>query len=92
MSTKTLLFALLALGLVVMSRRMTTRRAAGSGSAAHAGLPATGADSPNAAERLQATQAQGAFAGIGVDQDFSDRRNDQDAPIVPGLPDQFRGA
>ena len=56
-------------------------------------------DSPNAAERLRATHDLGVGAGIGqslpsgdAQTELFDTRNAEGDEIVPGLPDQFRGA
>ena len=55
--------------------------------------------SPNVAERLQATHGFGVGAGIGQSMHSADpqaqlfdTRNVEGDEIVPGLPDQFRGA
>lgn len=77
-----------------------TRRIGAAGALAELGAPGQGAHSPNAAERLCASHAHGVGAGIGQawqDSGRSQRLFDthpktQDEEIVPGLPDQFRGA
>ncbi|MBK1689148.1 hypothetical protein [Rubrivivax gelatinosus] len=60
------------------------------------GAPEAGASSPNAAERLQQSQAGGAFAGVAggpaTPQPFPETgAEDGDTPR-PGLPDFARGA
>jgi hypothetical protein len=94
MSLKSLLLALSATGLAI--HLLTRGRRAGKGTPATAG-----ADSPNAAERLQQTHEAGAYAGVGADLPGGNagaRLFPGPAPaaepeaITPGLPDFLRGA